>query len=85
MKQRIDYYTPGARHPIKLSAYGRRLLAAQPGSYSDTITAALQRFLGSRDHILAAQLFIAENEGMNFSLLVELALVYCHHRPPKLP
>lgn len=73
MKERIDYYHDGQRHPIKLTGYGRQLLTQQGGSHSAAITAALQAFLGKDDHMATCQSF-CHLHGMSLSVLVELAL-----------
>ena len=74
MKERIDYWYEGERHPLKLSGYALGLIADQPNGRSVAITDALRGFFGSPDHILKAQAFIAAFEGMNLSLLVEIAI-----------
>ena len=81
MKSRIDYWHNGHRHPIKLTAYARKLLTGQSLNYSDAITLALQAFLNNTDTMTAATAFIAAHDGMNLSLLIETAIIWRHHRP----
>jgi hypothetical protein len=74
MKERIDYWYGGTRHPLSLSAYALALIATHEDGRSAAITLALRNFLGSPDQIIAAQAFIAAHEGMNLSLLIEIAI-----------
>lgn len=74
MKQRIDYWHDGQRHPLKLSAYALGLLSQCSDPPSQAITVALTAWLGQADPLTAAQSFIATHAGMNLSLLVEIAI-----------
>lgn len=72
MKNRIDYWTNGTRHPLKLSAYALALIANHPGGRSAAITEAITAWLGTDPDAL--QTFCSQHEGMNLSLAIEVAI-----------
>jgi hypothetical protein len=73
MKNRLDYWHAGTRSAIKLSAYALALIDGHPEGRSAAITAALVAWFGPAPHG-AATAFCSEHEGMNLSLLIELAI-----------
>lgn len=74
MKDRIDYWHDGTRHPIKLSGYALELIADYEAGRSAAITVALRGFFGTPDHMPKAHAFIDAFDGMNLSLLTEIAI-----------
>jgi hypothetical protein len=74
MKNRIDYWTDGTRHPVRLSDYALGLIANHPDGRSQAITEALALWFRQVDHMAATNSFIDQHDGMNLSLLVEIAI-----------
>lgn len=70
----INYWHEGERYNVTLTGYALRLIGDR--ERSQRITEALRLFLGTDDHMAAAQDFCAhpDNAGMNLSRLIEVAV-----------